>query len=911
MTLNRVKTSFLATVAGFALLAACGPNTEQADDTASEEITDPVKLETPPAGQLPETVAPTSYHLDLTTDPEKDSFSGTAEIGVRMKEPHARIWLHSLDQTIESVIARLPDDTEIEGTFEGNLADGGVSKIDFAEPLPAGNATLVIKYTAPYNTGLAGLYKATQNDRSYLATQMEPIDARRMMPSFDQPSFKTPWTLNITAPQGNQVITNAPLQGTSQLENGMVRHSFATTRPIQSYLVALAVGPYDLREGTPLPSNTLRATPVPFRGFAPASKGDQLKTAMDVTDEMNLYLETYFNYPYPYAKLDLIAVPDFAYGAMENAGAIIYRESALLINDRTPLDRRRGILTTHAHELAHQWFGNLVTPTWWNDIWLNEAFATWMSYKTMDEVYPDQGYDRAPQRRGIAAMGEDSLKNARQIRNPIERNADINDAFDGITYSKGGGVLSMFESYLGEEAFREGMRQHMKRFEDDDADVEDFMQSLADGSGDADVVESFRSFIFQPGIPYLDVETQCEASDEGDSGTITVTQQRYAPLGSEIDAGAATWQVPFAMRISGPSGETVHREMLTGKTTEIELDGQCADWVMPNAAGGYWRFSLSDENWGALTENFDALEAREQLSLVDSIAAAFRAGDAPASAVLDVLEASSTAEWDVAIASMKTARGYFSALPEENKDAMRAWAQATYGPVHDALKAREDELSQGEDLLLQDLYAGLLEIGEMQDARQALADQAAAYIGVEGEPDPQAVDADTLFTAIKYGVKLGGRDFYEAALEHARTTNNQYERRRTLQLIALHGDEQEVADLMEEMQADEWQGQETWSVMQSAVNNQAHQDAAWDIYKANFDTFIASTPEIRKPQTAGAVAAFCDAEKVAEASDFFVTKGEMIPGYERSLAQAEESGNLCAAFRDEKTEELIEALKNR
>ena len=904
MTLNRVKTSFLASVAGLVLLAGCGPNPNQ----GGEETVDPVKLETPPAGQLPDTVAPTAYRLDLITDPAAGGFEGKVEIDIRLNAPHARIWLHALDQTIESVIARLEDGTEIEGTFEGSLADGGVSKIDFAEPVPEGRATLVIEYNAPYNFGLAGLYKASQNDRPYLATQMEAIDARRMLPSFDEPRFKTPWTLTVTAPPGDQVITNAPLKGTSRLDDGMVKHTFATTRPIQSYLIALAVGPYDMREGAALPANTLRATPVPFRGFAPAGKGDDLETAMAITDEMVDYMESYFSYPYPYAKLDIIAVPDFAYGAMENAGAIIYRERALLINERTSLSGKLGALTTHAHEIAHQWFGNLVTPKWWNDIWLNEAFATWMSYKTMDEVMPDQGYDRASQRRGLAAMGSDSLMNARQIRNPIERNADIMDAFDGITYSKGGGVLSMFESYLGDEGFREGMRVHMKRYEDDVADVEDFMSSLAEGSGNSDVVESFRSFIFQPGIPYLQVETACEAED---AGLITVTQQRYAPLGSEIDAQASTWSVPFAIRISGPAGDTVHREMLTGKTTEIPLDGQCADWVMPNAAGGYWRFNLSDENWTALTENFEALTPSEQLSFVDSIAAAFRAGDAPASAVLDALAKSATAEWDVASRSIDTAEGYYGALPEEEKALMTRFARETYGPVYDALEARGDDLSQGESLLLQDLYSALLGMGAMPGEQQVLAEKAAAYVGVDGEPDPSALEADTVNTALRYGAEFGGREFYDAALKYARNTQAQYERRTILRLLATHADEAEMADLIKEVQGNGWQGQEAWSVMQSSLRNSKSQDTAWGLYQASFDNVIAITPEIRKQQTASAVGSFCDAEKIAEAKDFFVSKGSLIPGYERSLAQAEESGTLCAAFKDGKVTELAEALSQR
>lgn len=907
MTLNRFKTSVLAGAASLALLTACGPNPNE-NTNAAQETVEPVKLETPPAGQLPDTVIPTAYSLNLITDPAADGFTGTAEISIRLEDPHARIWLHSLDQTIVRAFVRTEDGTEIDGDFEGSLAEGGVSKIDFADPVPAGNQTLVIEYRAPYNFGLAGLYKATQKDRPYLATQMEPTDARRMFPGFDEPRFKTPWTLTVTAPQGNQVIANAPLTGTSQLDNGMVRHSFAPTREIQSYLVALAVGPYDMREGAALPANTLRAKSVPFRGFAPAGKGDELKVAMDTTDAFVNYQETYFNYPYPYAKLDVIAVPDFAYGAMENAGAIIYRESALLISDRTSLGRRRGILGTHAHELAHQWFGNLVTPAWWDDIWLNEAFATWMSNKTMNAVFPDQGYDRASQRGGIGAMASDGLANARQIRNPIERNADIRDAFDGITYRKGGHVLSMFESYLGEEAFREGIRLHMKRFEDDAANVDDFMKSVADGSGDTKVVESFKSFIFQPGIPYLQVETECEAPD---AGLITVTQQRYAPLGSKIDAGGSVWQVPFAMRISSPAGDTVHREMLTSKTTEIPMDGACADWVMPNSAGGYWRFSLSDENWAALTENFDALDVKEQLSFIDSISAAYRAGDAPAGALLDALEASATADWDVATASLSRAKGLFDVLPEDQQAPMRAWAQATYGPVHDALAAREGSLSQGDTLLMQDLYSTLLEIGTMDAEREALAEKAAKRVGVNGEPDPSAVDPALFGTAIKYGAKLGGREFYDAALEYARTTDNQRERRTVLWELAANTDEAEMAVLIKEVQGSDWQGQEAWSVLQSSLNNEANRETAWGLYKASFDNVIPRTPEIRKPQTASAVGSFCTTEEIAEAKAFFESKKALIPGYERSLAQAEERGNLCAAFREEKTEDLTSALEAR
>ena len=511
--------SALGAASALALIFAC--SNDAAEEVANEpgNVTAeqaPAKLETPPAGQLPEGVTPTAYTLDLVLDPEKDEFSGFVAISVELDAPHDRIWLHALGPQPTNVIARLGDGTTINGTFTGDQAEGGVSRLDFESTLPPGPAFLEIAYTAPYNRNLAGLYRADQNGKAYLASQMEPIDARRLVPSFDEPRFKTPFTVSIASPKGNTVITNGALKAETPATDTMSGlYLFETTRPLPTYLLGFIVGPYDERVGADIPANDVRDVPIPFRGFAPEGKGDKLKEAMDATPAMLDYQERYFGVPYPYGKLDIAAVPDFAFGAMENAGIIIYREAALLIDERTPLTRKRGILTVHAHELAHQWFGNLVTPKWWDDIWLNEAFATWFAYKTMHDFDPEGGFDRNATRSALRAMGIDSLNTARQIRNPITRNGDIMDAFDGITYSKGGGVLAMFENYLSEDGFRDGVRLHMQRFPDGVADVNDFMASLAEGSGNEAVVESFKSFIFQPGIPYLNVELSCPAIDAG------------------------------------------------------------------------------------------------------------------------------------------------------------------------------------------------------------------------------------------------------------------------------------------------------------------------------------------------------------------------------------------------------------
>ncbi len=892
-------------IAGALVLSGC---TRGGDDVTFDQVP-PILQDVPPAGQLPEGVTPTAYRLDLFTDPAQDEFSGTVEIDITLDEPHARIWLHSVDHDVSSAFVVLADGTRLDAEFTRSKADGGVSRLDFETPVPQGNSTLAMTYAAPYNFNLSGLYKAEQNGRPYLATQMEPIDARRLVPSFDEPRFKTPWTLTVATPAGNQVVTNGALKAQTVRDDGNIEFQFATTREIQSYLVALAVGPYDLRDGGVLPPNGIRPRAVPFRGFSPSGKGDKLENAMAITDEMVTWQEAYFDYPYPYGKLDLIAVPDFAYGAMENAGAIIYRESALLMDERTSLARRRGAMTTHAHELGHQWFGNLVTPRWWNDIWLNEAFATWISYKTMDTVYPDTGFDLAAQRAAIGAMDNDSLASARQIRSPIARNADILDAFDSITFRKGGGVLSMFENYLGEEAFRDGIRLHMRRFEDGVADVDDFMTSIADGSKTPDVVESFTSFIMQPGIPHLDVEFTCPAPD---AGLIRVSQSRYAPVGSTIDPTAQTWVIPLAIKMNGANGERTVRQIFSGSSMDVPLDGGCPDWVLPNADGaGYWRFALNESAWQNLITNYDQLSEAEQLSFIDSATAAFTSGDLSASTLLQAIAVNANGSWSAALDPLSTLNSYLDVLPDEvSKDAFRDFVRAAYDERWNRLASSPaSSLSEGEQLLKTSLSSALINMDRLDEERARLAAGAAAYVGVINSPDPSTLTPDLVQTAIRIAAENDDGAFFQAALDYAESATNQRERRQIFYTLARKGNEADALALMDLVLTDAYEGQLTWGVYLATLQNEAARAATWEKFKTDFEQVIAKTPEIRKPQTARLVSYFCTSDEIDDAIAFVETQASLIPGYERRLAQASETARLCAAFRAEKGTELAAALE--
>ncbi|HET9680018.1 MAG TPA: M1 family metallopeptidase, partial [Gammaproteobacteria bacterium] len=532
-------------------LTACGQNEEASPAAADQPAVDSTATQASadtgnsaettngiPTGRLPQTVIPQHYTVDLTMNPDEPTFSGHTEIAVKITEPVDTIWLHGKDLRVSKATLKLASGDTVPVDYQ-QVKDFGVVKLALPQTVQPQAATLIFDYTADFSKGLLGAYRVQEDGEWYVFTQFEPTAARMVFPSFDEPAFKTPYDITITAPAGDKVVANTPQIDSKTLDNGMVQHVYATTKPLPTYLIAFAAGPLDIVEYAAIPPNDVRDHPVPLRGVTVKGKGDQIAYALENTAGIVKALENYFQIPYPYQKLDIIAVPDFGAGAMENAGAITFREVLLLIPDpeNAPSWQLEAYAGVMAHELAHQWFGNLVTMPWWNDIWLNEAFATWMAAKAVESWDPSLPVKQDIASRISRAMGADSLATARQIRQPIKSHHDIHNAFDGITYSKGGSVLLMFEQYLGEETFREGIQYHLKRFANGNADVFDFLESLSHAAG-KDITPAFKTFLFQAGIPLIEFDVNC---DEG-KPTVTLSQSRYVPLGSTANTDQQ-WKV--------------------------------------------------------------------------------------------------------------------------------------------------------------------------------------------------------------------------------------------------------------------------------------------------------------------------------------------------------------------------------
>src|SRR5207237_3271145 len=406
----------------------------------------------PPAFRLGDTATPLEYALELAIDPRAAEFSGEARIAMRINRYASVLWLNATGLTIESV--RIEQENR---TLPVAVVRGGEDFVGLAARGPhfaPGIALATIRYHAAYETvGSQGLFRQEDRGDSYVLSQFEPLYARRAFPCFDEPGWKTPWRLTIDAPADDVVVSNTPQLNAAPApgRRGWTRHEFAPTRPLPTYLVALAVGPFEVVDGGTAGANKTRLRYLALKGRAA-----ETKWAAEVTPRLLELLEEYFGIPYPFEKLDALAIPQTVFfGAMENVGLITYASQLLLATPREETrEFRRRYASIAAHEMAHMWFGNLVTLAWWDDAWLNEAFATWMADKVLARLRPEWSSGWWVHYARGRALELDRLASARRIHNPVLEKNDIPDAFDDITYLKGAAVLSMFENWFGPESFR-------------------------------------------------------------------------------------------------------------------------------------------------------------------------------------------------------------------------------------------------------------------------------------------------------------------------------------------------------------------------------------------------------------------------------------------------------------------------
>jgi aminopeptidase N len=847
-----------------------------------------------PKGELSDAVRPVAYRLDLTLDPARPDFSGRVEIDAVLARPSRTVILHGHDLDMHRATARFAGRT-LAGTWR-QADPTGVVVLTFPEDLPAGAVTFAFDYAAKFNDGPAGLFRVKVGDDWYSWSQFESIDARAAFPSFDQPSFKTPFTVTLRTPPGLMAVSNAP-ETAKALENGLEVHRFAPTLPLPTYLVAMMVGPFVAVEGA-VPPTAQRHTPLPLRIVSTRPNADRLTFALDGSKEIVALLEGFFDDAFPYPKLDQITSPIMP-GAMENAGADLYDDAIIVMDAHAPVPQQRRFGMVVAHELAHQWFGDLVTPAWWDDIWLNESFANWMGYRIGDAWKPALNIRAGALAEGFNAMETDALTAGRPVRQTIATNAQIDAAFDSITYGKGGHVISMIADFMGEEKFRGGVRRYLAGHRHGNATSEDFFAALAEAAGDPRIVPAMKSFIDQQGVPLL--------SFRHEGSQYAVTQTRYAPYGASPPA--TQWSVPLCVR----RGAERHCQLLTEKSAGFAMAGSGP--LIPNAGGtGYYRFEMSNRDWDALIAAAGSLTGGEAQAVADSLSASVLAGRASVKQLGELARQLVRHPDSYASDAAASALSELAASGVVDNAARRGWRSfrgRLYGPLFKAYGfdpragayAREDpERSQRRAQIVARL-TGSSRDGKL---RRTLGQAVEAYLA----GDRQALDHAWFGPAFDIHIAHGGADAAKAMLERALASQDPLFRPAALDAVASSGIKSVAHWLLYDFNDPRLRKSEKRDMLRAIINTRATRDVGYQWLRENIDKLTSANGGIffaaRLPRL---LDRFCSTAEADEIAREFRPRFAGKPG-ELELERAIERVRNCAALRDAWGDEISAEFKD-
>ncbi|RKH39955.1 M1 family metallopeptidase [Corallococcus sicarius] len=885
-------------LAAATFLAACGARQGAAPAPGAVE-TPPVSASaaqaapTPPALRLPDDVRPTNYAIVLKVDPKAATFEGTVDIALDVKNPTQVVWLHGKGLIVK----------------EATLEQGGITQpvkpssagedflgLSLEKPLVVGGAKLHIVYTGTASEReTSGAFRVNEGGDWYVYTQLEPLGARRVFPSFDEPGFKVPWQLTFHVPEGNVAVTNTPQLAEEAGAQGWRIFRFAPTQPLPSYLIAFGVGPFDF-----LPARDAGQKQVKTRIITPRGRASEGAWAAKVTPDILERLEAYFGIPYAFEKLDVLAVPLLG-GAMENPGLVTFNTRLILAKpEEDSVRRQRAFATVQVHELAHQWFGDLVTMAWWDDLWLNESFASWMEARIVESWQPtwDAAVERVQERND--ALDADSAVSARFIRQPIRDSGDIQNAFDGITYAKGSAVLGMTEAWLGQDVLQKGIQRYLKAHAGRNATAKDFLEALAAESG-KDVASVMNSFLDQTGAPFITATLLCD----GGKPRVGLSQQRYVRLGSTPPA-PQLWKVPVCVKYPGSSGKDVTAcTLMTEAKAELPLPETktCPAWVFPNADGaGYYRVRLAEDTRAKLMKTgLMKLSRAERVVLLGDALALAQAGALPAADALSLLTR-------VAEDPDRQVLGAGLELLELVAPRMLTEAQLPERTrfIRDTFGARARKLGfkprpgESEDTRL--MRPRLLELAgnEGEDPKliaeaRALADQ---WLKDRRSVSVEVVDP-VLAIAAKHDPAFGTK-----LREALRTEKDRFQRQMMLGGLSNFRDTQQVQENLKLLLDPQQDIRENLWLLFGASRHASSRAVAYDFVKNHYDTLVGTEarpgllPEGMDSRLPMMGMGACDAAQRQDLEAFFGPRSQKIPGSERHFQRMLENVDQCIALKE-------------
>jgi aminopeptidase N len=817
------------------------------------------------AQRLPYGLNPKHYALTFTPDLQKATFGGDETIDVEVNQTANSFILNAIE--LEFQEATITQENKTQAAKWSFAADKEQVTLTVADELQPGPASIHIKFTGILNDKLRGFYLARSKERNYAATQFESTDARRAFPSLDEPAYKAKFDISLIVDKGDTAISNGRIASdTPGPGEGKHTVQFATTPQMSTYLVAMAVGNFECIEGT--------ADNTPIRVCGTPDKKPLSDAALRYASEILKFYNQYYGIPYPFGKLDIVGVPDFEAGAMENTAAIFYRESLLFIDDKnSSVDSHQAVFEVLAHEMAHQWFGDLVTMKWWDNIWLNEGFATWMALKPSQALHPEWNANLDAVQATDTALTLDALVNTHSIRATAETPEEINALFDPISYEKAGAVLRMIESYVSPEVFRRGVNVYLRKFSYSNATAEDFWTSLSAASG-RPVDKIMPTFVDQAGEPLLTVKTSCstppavkEPVRRGKRSRrrpiqphpmtqVTVSQQRFWANPAEAPKKEQLWMTPVCVKSGGAKPFC---QILSLKEQTLPLAG-CSAWVFLNGnAAGYYRTQYDKVELQKLIAIAGTdLTTAERISLLRDQSALVESGQQRMSAYLDLLSALSQDAQHSVVESYLPALDDINSyeLPGTDASGFRAWVRSTFQPMLAKIGWTQGATENADTHTLRGNLIHILGmVGEDPETIRQATTTAQQYL-----KDPNSVDASIAKDVLAVAAHFGNEDLFQQYVNALRRMQSPEQYYNVGGALAEFRDPKIVEKVLEIGVSDEVRNQDAAHLIASELANTDNQKTAWDWVKAHWPAVENKITMSSGPERVNATRKFCSVE---------------------------------------------------
>lgn len=808
---------------------------------------------------LPATAKPVSYSIAVTPDIEARTFAGEAKLVFDVLKATDTIVVNAIDLDIASAV--------LDGATPAAVSvdnDAQTATFVFPKAVRKGRHTIDVKYAGKIYDQSFGLFASAYPDpageKTAIYTQFEPGDARRLAPMWDEPAQKAVFNMSVTAPAGQKAFSNMPVIQETGAGGGAVRYDFAPTPKMSSYLLFIGAGEFDRLAG--------ESEGVELGIVTRAGASEKGQYALDATKEILPYFNSYFGVKYPLPKLDQLAAPGAGgFSAMENWGAIFYFEPVLLFDPATDTPAsKQTIFGVTAHEIAHQWFGNLVTMQWWGDLWLNEGFASWMASKVTSSLRPEWSGELRAANTKDYAMATDSVSSTHPIVMPVRNVDEATVYFDAISYLKGQSIINMIESYLGEDAFKAGIQAYMAKHAYGNAITDDLWSALEKASKQP-VLAIAHSFTLQPGVPLITVEN---VICKNGASSVTVRQSRF---GADAASKAAQqeWTVPVTLSVAG-SGETARAIVKGGQAQTITAPG-CGAVKLNAGESGYYRTLYSDAAFSALAGGYAALDDIDKLGLTNDAYALATAGDAPFARFMTLVEQTTAGADPILVGNIASdlveLRRYYRG--EQGFDAFSAYALNWLKPAFAAVTWNKTEGEPDNVTNLRNsLLAGLAYYGDEAVVKEARK-RYAAY-----KKDPSSLPPEQVRRVIGIVAAKADAKTFDELLAKGLAAKNPNEQRIYLNALANIEDEALARRAVDIFLSDKTPAQFRARLFASLAGE--HPRMIWDYYRNNFERIDALLdplgrygfgPQIASESDDAVVAdelrAFADANLPAEA----------------------------------------------